>query len=240
MNLEIADVIHGTETPAGDGDNGAMRCVLVTSGGTKRAAILKRGPVGEIAAECFCAMLLRSWGLNTPDPYIVRLGSEIGFGSADVGYPNLKQSLGLNSLPDGAAKDAATQVAFQLAASFKSTPAAIAADEAIGNRDRNLGNILWDGKHEAWIDHAMCLEAGTIMDDYNKLALIVQQTALSEAVARSAVAQALAFDRTSIKKAGDVTKSSLGVDGVAEFVAMRITNLANLVIARFPHNGSLI
>ncbi|MFT0547894.1 hypothetical protein ACMHYO_16385 [Allopusillimonas ginsengisoli] len=240
MNLEIADIVKGSETPAGDGVTGAQRCVLITPGGLRRAAILKRGSVGEIAAECFCALLLRAWGLNTPDPYLVRLNSEFGFGSADVGYPNLKQSLGLDGIPEGPARNAAQQVAYQLTASFKSTAAAIAADEAIGNRDRNLGNILWDGKNEAWIDHAMCLEAGASMEDINKLALIVVQTDKADAIARSAVAQALTMDQSAITESGTTVDSHLGETRCAKFVAQRIINLANLVIARFPSTHSLL
>jgi hypothetical protein len=240
MRLEIADIIQGSEMPAGDGISGAQRCVLITPAGIRRAAILKRGPVGQIAAECFCAMLLRAWGLNTPDPYLIRLGSDIGFASADIGYPNLKQSLGLDAIPDGPARAAAEQVAYELAAGFKSTPTAIAADEAIGNRDRNLGNILWDGKDEAWIDHAMCLAAGTAIADVNKLALIALKTDKADVIAKSAVAQALALDRSAISEAGAVTDSILGNTGTAEFVAERIVGLADLVISRFPRSGSLI
>jgi len=240
MNLEIADLIPGTETPAGDGVTGAQRCILVTPAGVRRAAILKRGPIEQIASECFCALLLRAWGLNTPDPYLVRLDSEIGFGSADVGYPNLKQALGLESIPDGPAKRAAEQVAYQLTASFKSTPTALAADEAIGNRDRNLGNILWDGKDEAWIDHAMCLEAGESMPDINKLALIVQQTNKVNTIAQSAVARALSFDKTAVTSAGSLTDLYLGSNDIASFVARRITNVANLIITRFPSTASLL
>lgn len=240
MHLEIADLIQGTEMPAGDGQTGAQRCILITSSGVKRAAILKRGTLSEIASECFCALLLRAWGLNTPDPFLVRLGSDLGFGSADVGYPNLKQTLGLETIPYGPARTAAEQLAYQLTAGFSSTPTALAADEAIGNRDRNLGNILWDGKEEAWIDHAMCLEAGKSMKDYNKLALIVQQTNKASAIAQSAVAQALSFDTTAISEAGNIVDQMLGTNDIAEFVADRIASVANLVIARFPSTASLI
>lgn len=239
MKLEVAAVVPGSETPTSDGITGALRCVLVTPSGARRAAIMKQGSVGEVAAESFCALLLRAWGLNTPDPYLIQLGSELAFGSADVGYPNLKQALGLDAVPAGPARSAAEQIAFQLAASFKATPAAIAADEAIGNRDRNLGNILWDGSEVAWIDHAMSLEAGRTQDDVNKLALMVLRTGNHEAVARSAVAHALSFDRGAITSAEDVVRPQLGSTGSADFVAARISDLANLVIKRFPSSHSL-
>lgn len=240
MKLEIANVIPGSETPAPDGITGAQRCVLITSSGTRRAAILKQGPIEEIAAESFCAVLLRAWGLTVPDPYLIQLKSGVAFASADVAYPNLKQSLGLDSIPPGPARSAAEQVAYQLTASFKSTPAAIAADEAVGNRDRNLGNILWDGKEEVWIDHAMCLEAGQSQEDVNKLALIVMLAGKGDTIGRSAVAQALTFDRTAVDKAGLAVDSALGKTRSAEFVANRILNLANLLISRFPTSHSLI
>lgn len=240
MKLEIADLVEGSESPAGDGITGALRCVLVTSGGARRAAILKKGPIDQIAAESFCALLLKAWGLNVPDPFLVRLTADIGFASADVGYPNLKQSLGVGAIPHGPARAAAELIACKVAAEFRSTPIALAADEAIGNRDRNLGNILWDGRQEAWIDHAMCLDAGSDMADVNKLAIIVQQTDKVDAIARSAVAQALALDASAIVPADEAVQASLGHTGSAEFVARRIVQLATRIVDRFPVAGTLL
>lgn len=67
VQIELATVVRGSETPVGQGATGALRCVLTVPGGTKRAGILKRGSAGEVAAEAFSALLLRAWGLTVPD-----------------------------------------------------------------------------------------------------------------------------------------------------------------------------
>ena len=88
-------MIAGTETPSGDGLSGALRCTIVLPDGTRRAAILKRGPVSEIAAEAFAALVLRALGLPAPEPFFVNEKTGPSFASSDVGYPNLKQRLSL-------------------------------------------------------------------------------------------------------------------------------------------------
>jgi len=55
-----AALLPGSETPAGDGSTGALRCTLVLPDASRRAAILKRGALGEVAAEVFSAVLLRA------------------------------------------------------------------------------------------------------------------------------------------------------------------------------------
>jgi len=95
MKVHTAELVAGSETPAGDGISCALRCVLRLSDRTQRAAVLKRGPMDEVAAEVF-ASLLRAWSLPVPDAYLVTDGAVLSFGSADVGYPNLKQALRLN------------------------------------------------------------------------------------------------------------------------------------------------
>ena len=185
MELQTATLIAGSETHAGDGLTGATRCVIVLPDGTLRRAILKRGSEDEIATEAFAALVLSAWGLAVPKPFLINEENGLAFASSDVGYPNLKQTLGLAGLPDGGAKKAAMQLAFRIVVDLPTTPLAAAADEAIDNRDRNLGNILWDGDVEAWIDHAISFgQHGNSYSDCNKLCIMAQTVGENTRVAK--------------------------------------------------------
>jgi hypothetical protein len=241
MQIKTAKVITGSETPAGDGITGAIRCILLLSDNTKRSAIVKRGPIGQIAAEAFSALLLREWGLFVPEPFLIDDSGEVAFASADVGYPNLKQPLGLDGLPEGPARDAAIQVAMALACSLPSTPLATACDEAIDNRDRNLGNILWDGDTEAWIDHAFALGQGTPMPDLNKLCEMAISIGVEERLQRGAIAHALLLERETPQKAELVlSEISFEHHDHAAYVAKRLSSIGNRLVARFPRSADLV
>ncbi|CAN5838516.1 hypothetical protein BH11PSE12_BH11PSE12_01110 [soil metagenome] len=241
MQIKIAKILGGTETPAGDGITGAQRCVLLLEDGSKKAAVVKRGPIGQVAAEAFSALLLRQWGLTVPEPFLIDESGELAFASADNGYPNLKQSLALDGLPEGPARNAAIQVAMAIACGLPSTSLATACDEAIDNRDRNLGNILWDGTTEAWIDHAFALGEGRALQDENKLCVMAIATGDDERLQRAAIAQALLLERDKPK----VIESALSCSPIppqdlATYVADRLTSLGNRLVARFPSSVDLL
>jgi hypothetical protein len=241
MQLQTVTVIAGSETPAGDGQTGAMRCVIVLPDGTRRAAILKRGAVGEIAAEAFAALVLSAWGLPVPEPFLVNEAHGLSFASSDVGYPNLKKRLAFDSLPDGPAKDAAILIAVQLAVKLPTTPLALAADEAIDNRDRNLGNILWDGQAEAWIDHALALgEYPASYPDKNKLCDMALMIGDHDRISRAAVGQALAIGPAPLVLAGNAMPINLQHKDYAAYVSGRLSNLAGRLLDRFPKPADLL
>lgn len=241
MRIVVARLVPGSETPASDGITGAVRCVLILPDGSKRAAVLKRGPVGQMAAEAFSALLLRQWGLPVPEPFLIDEPTGLAFASADFAYPNLKQHLGLDALPAGHIRDAVTRIACELAASLDSAPLAAACDEAIDNRDRNLGNILWDGQTEAWIDHAFALNQGVHLPDCNKLCVMALSSGHAERISRGAVAQSLLLDRSAPENADAmVTASPLGAHNMAIFVAARVSSLGNRLLARFPKSADLL
>lgn len=241
MQLQIATLIPGTESPAGDGITGAMRCVIVLPDGSRRAAVIKRGPVGQVAAEAFSALVLAAWGLPVPEPFLINEAAGPAFASADVGYPNLKKRLSLDTLPDGPAKDAALRIAVQLAVQLPTTPLAVVADEAIDNRDRNLGNILWDGQSEAWIDHALALgEHPANYADRNKLCDMAQMVGEHERVKQAAVGQALVINQAALVSTSDAMPANLRDKDYAAYVAARLTNLAARVLDRFPKPADLL
>lgn len=240
MYLGVAQLIEGTEIPIGSGVMGANRCVIYLPDGTHRTAIIKRVNQRELVAECFCAVLLRQWGLNVPEPYIVLTQNNLPFfGSADTNYPNLNHRLSIDQITDEKQRNAAIQVAADLVSEFSSTPLAIAIDEAINNRDRNFGNILFDGASAAWIDHAFALGSGSHLEDCNKLAIIVQLTKKKNAIARSAIAQALILSTNAVTLAADTVSKKLDPTIAVNFVHERLNSLTNKVISRFTPEEDL-
>ena len=239
MQIEIARVLAGSEIDAGDGINGAKRCILVLSDGRKRSGVVKRGELNEVVSEIFSALLLRAWGLKVPEPFIVNEGSKISFACADVGYPNLKQNLGLKELSDGPAKEAATRVALMIACSLPSATLACACDEAIDNRDRNLGNILWDGSEEAWIDHAYALGANPDMPDRNLLCEMSTAIGKDKVFLQSSIAQALLLVHEHPNQvASCMLETPIGEkQDLAIYVAKRLSALGNRLVNRFPHHS---
>lgn len=236
MKLETARLVRGSESPAGDGLSGAMRCVLTLSDGTQRAAIIKRMERQRVLAEAFCALLLRGWGLTIPDPYLVDEDGVISFASADATYPSLKQRLGLENVPEGPAKDALIGIAVQIVAQLTQTPVALMADEAIDNRDRNLGNILWDGQEAAWIDHELTLGLAQHLADINKLAAMVNATPHAEAIKASAVANWMTASRDTPAAAGHCAAAT----DFADVVTTRLNGLGSRILARFPAPQDLL
>lgn len=230
MKLEMATLVPGSETPAGDGYTNAVRCILATPNGTRRAAILKRIPRQAVLAEAFSALLLRAWGLTVPDPYLVQEGDALHFASADATYPSLKHRFGIRGVPEGPAKQALITAASHIVAALPQTPLAVMADEAIDNRDRNLGNVLWDGSEEAWIDHELALGLAAHLEDHNKLAIMVNHVDASDPVRQSAVAAWMALDRSTTEKVSAVA----GTPDFAELVSQRLATLGTRLLNRFP------
>lgn len=249
MTLKCASLVPGTESPIGDGYTGAMRCIIQLSDQTQQAAVLKRIPFPSVLAEAFSALLLRAWGLNVPEPFLIKDSTQnLSFASADATYPSLKQRLGIHQLPDGPIKDQLTKVACDLVASLPQTPLAMMADEAIDNRDRNLGNILWDGAQETWIDHELALGLAHQHKDLNKLALMIANSNNVEALKASSIANWMTTDRSKTDIALDSVKvaalslaadpTTLQVD-FANIVAQRLASLGHRLLCRFPTPNDL-
>lgn len=179
-------------------------------------------------------------GVARAQPFLVDEPNGLAFASADTAYPNLKQRLGIDALPPGAMRDAAMRIACELACSLPNAPLAAACDEAIDNRDRNLGNILWDGQSDAWIDHAFALGQGMHLYDVNKLCGMAVGVGHQERMSRGAVAQALLISRDAPNEIETELSERLGSTGFAALVAARISSLGNRLLARFPKVDDLL
>jgi len=231
MPIQVVTVISGTEQLAGEGQTQPFRALVRFRDKTVRAGYVKVLPPEGVAAEAFCALLLRGWGLNIPEPAIC--DAPFGFVSIDVGYPNLKQHIGWSESFPQPLKDVLARHGAMLVASFPDTPRALAADEAIDNKDRNLGNILWDGQQVAWIDHERSL--GLVpQPDANKLATMAIVAGMANEIQRSAVAVSLTLGPQVVSDAAEECSAMASVAGFADAVARRLPSLAQRVLSRFP------
>lgn len=241
MELAWATLVEGSETSAGDGGSGALRCIIETNDGELLAAILKRDPPERVFTEALCAVLLARWGLAVPRPFLIEEPQGVSFASADVGYPNLKQRVGFD--PDsGSSDDRATalELAVALVASFPTTPLALAIDEAIDNRDRNLGNVLWDGGEETWIDHALALGNGLHMVDCNKLCILMTAAGKADEALSSSIARWTTLDRSMVGDAASEIDKLHDTSRWRALILQRLDDLGSRLTARFPKPDDLL
>lgn len=240
LELSVVEIIPGTETPVGTGLSGAHRALVRYPDGNIKTAIVKRMGEKAIAAECFCSLLLKRWGLNVPEPAIV--GSPpVAFACVDVAYPNLLQRVGWSQSLPPQVKAILERSAAKLVASFEQTPLALAADEAIQNLDRNLGNILWNGNEVAWIDHERALGASPQpMQDLNKLALLAVASGEHDRIAAAAVTATFTLSGGAVDDAHRVCSGHADTSGFSEVVSERLKRLANAVLDRFPKPSDLL
>lgn len=231
-------IVVGTESPVGEGVNGAFRCLVRFPDETMTAAIVKRLSAEGLAAEVFCALLLSGWGLSIPRPAII-LEPNLAFASIDCGYPNLKQRIGLTDQLSVDAKKAMITYGASLVSKFRETPTAMAADEAIENLDRNLGNILWDGLNTAWIDHERAFGLGDDADN-NKLAtMVLMSDADHNQIKGAAVAIALILSRDVVREA-EIECGRIDASVFSERVTGRLGGLAARILNRFPEPQDLL
>lgn len=240
LELPVVELIAGTETPVGTGLTGAQRGLVRFPDGTVRAAIVKRMDTRAIAAECFCSLLLRRWGLNVPEPAIVG-NPPMAFACIDVSYPNLLQRVGWSRNLPAEVRAVLEHAAAKLVATFAQTPLALAADEAIKNLDRNLGNILWNGSEVAWIDHERALGASRDpMPDMNKLAGLALMSGEHDRIAAAAVTASFTLSAGAVDEAERICSAHADTAGFSTVVSERLKHLANAVLARFPRPSDLL
>ncbi len=234
MKIRTAELISGSEQSIGEGITAPMRAVLRLDGQIVNA-VLKSLPLEKITAECLCAILLRYWGVPVPEPVIV-LGDPLRYGSIDAGYPNLKQKIGFTDQLSEHEQNALVKIGGEILSNCEATPLVISADDAIGNRDRNLGNVLWDGSQFAFIDHERCL--GLENDrDVNKLVLLVANSSNVDSIQKSAVAIALTLSIDIMK---NIESNHIDVSLYSAYLEDGIPKLASKVLSRFPQPKDLL
>lgn len=239
MKIHRLTLLRNTRRPLNEGLNQAFRAAArPIEGGAVVSVICKPLPPPKIVAECFAALLLRAWQINVPEPCLVTDEHELFFGSLEVAYPNLKQRLGLTQDLPAPAVAAIVAMAAALVSSWESTPIVIAADEAIANRDRHIGQILWDGGQPAWIDHEHAFGLSDLPDE-NKLAGLLAYCGLHETARAGAVARAFTLQDNGLLAQVE-TVCNAEAYGFADFVADRLPALASKVLSRFPAPNDLL
>ena len=234
MILKTATIVEGTEVTINEGVTHPIRAVVRFENSTYNA-VIKTLPIEHIAAECFAALLLDGWSVPVPQPLLIE-GSRLRFGSLDDGYPNLKQKIGWSDSFDDGQKNSLYRLGALILAEFEETSLVICADEAIGNFDRNLGNILWDGSNIAFIDHERAFGLGNDQEN-NKLAtLLINFSDKSKEIQTSAVARALAFN---VQILDLIECGSLNTSELKNYVSARVNSLATRVLKRFPQPQDL-
>lgn len=223
--------------PTNDGITNPTRAV-VRLRDVDVGAIVKELDPPHIAAECFAALLLRSWGLNVPEPILVHDGDKVLFGSLEVDYPSLKQRFNIS---DGLSKpilDALFDHLSELIKTWEQTPLAIAIDEAIGNKDRNLGNVLWDGGEPSFIDHERCFGLAND-EDSNHLAAIASLEGSFISVQQAAIRFCIALLPSFIDKASTDSKG-LDTIGYNQYIKSNLHHLPQKVLSRFPQPNDIL
>ncbi|MCC5519513.1 hypothetical protein BCT65_020985 [Vibrio splendidus] len=140
--------------------NPTWRAHVQTSDGVK-VAFVKLIEPRSLYIECVCAVIGRSLGLPIPAPLIVRVTStalsdiphgeaRLAFGSEDAKYPSFRRYINSDS------KEAMDKLA-----AFSKTLDVGIFDEWVANWDRNIGNMLYDGKDDFYfIDHENAIPQG--------------------------------------------------------------------------------
>ena len=231
MKLRTGTLVPGTETPICTGTTHPppVRAAIRVDG-TVHAAIVKRLRHEVVLAECFCALLLRGWGLPTPEPILVFEGGTLIFASIDIGYPNLAQRLGFSSGMPFAEQQILQSAGAAIVCTWDDAPMATAIDEAIANADRNLGNLLWDGADHAYIDHERTL--GLIAQKANLLAELAKIAGKAEQIERGAISSALALDGKLPSKIAALGDGDFA--GFVDYVEKRLNGLPARILNRFP------
>lgn len=238
MEIREVKLISGTETPVGDGLSKPIRALVRFEDMSSALAIVKTLDAKGFSAEIFCSILCKLWGLNVPEIAVVA-DKPNTLASIDTTYPNLKQSIGWSeSLPEDLRKALELQ-GCALVSSFPTTPTALAIDEAINNRDRNFGNILWDGNDVAWIDHERSLGFKSEADQ-NKLVNMAVVSGNKDRVQAAAVAISLALSSDAIVSTHEALKEFDNANDHAAFTKERVKKLSALIVDRFPKPMDLL
>lgn len=240
MGVEVARVLAGSLSDAPHSATGARRCILVLPDSRHQRGYVKFSSPDAVAREIFCSLLLRDWGLPVPKPYLVAGPTGPAFGSTDISYPNLLQVFDYDKFNNDpilrqTVIPKLNEIISKKICSLKTTPLATACDEAINNRDRHFGNILWDGVHESWIDYDQTLGHG-VKPDHNLLCQIAMLAQNAMEICNKAI-----FRGGNLSQNGghvshceaDVAITGLPTGSMAHFVHNRLVDVCQRITDRF-------
>jgi hypothetical protein len=127
---------------------------------TPLLAYFKIIPPREVFVESVCSLLCSHLELPTPAPYLLIMSEEVcpingkhtipAFATVDAQSPSFRQYLRQNSVNE--------QAIITILKKWSEFISAATFDEFIGNTDRNIGNLLFDGKSITLIDHGFAIK----------------------------------------------------------------------------------
>lgn len=154
MSSILVGVLQPGAREFGIGITKPRRGVAMFNGSPKGVIVKSCLPI-ELAAECFCSLLLDSVGVKSPPCGVVFENGAPHFGSIDVGSPNLMQQFRVDAENLTIAE---VQAIAEELAQWAGFGRLIALDVLIRNGDRHPGNLLTDGVDYWAIDHGRALE----------------------------------------------------------------------------------
>jgi hypothetical protein len=240
MPIRFGVLLVGS-VPVGTGLKGAVRGFADIQG-TDIAVVAKQLPDAEILGEIYCSLLCRAVGLPAPEPLLLRdqaTGAWM-FGSVDLPHPNCSQFLNF----DPASPQSQVMLG-DLLAKWPALPKVAAFDEWINNRDRNIGNILWQDENTfALIDHGKALNLDPNYVDRNVmidcwLAFVAKGDQVAQQrLKRDALRFATLFEDTHARDCAIELLAAAGPtlpQAFATFVCNRLANIVNHIGLRFPN-----
>ena len=198
--------------------------------------------------ELLSSMLASALDLPTPEPIIAfsEDGSEILFATIKIDYPDLSQRLTLNG--DAVADTPENRAILKLVSDWVDLERAAAFDEWIANGDRNVGNVLFNGKDAFYlIDHNLAMRphfsANTAITDngFLTIKLIFARDDLSKQRIRSLLQHIIeSYDpelpeQLIVKLKKNLNPdSSTDLDKMLDFLKTRLEFLANIATSQVP------
>ena len=161
--VEIGLMLPGA-MPFNDGNVNPTWKAHVKTNDSVIVAFVKQVTPRDLYIECICAILGRYLELSIPKPVIVKVTNEnfdsipigeyaLAFGSEDAGYPSFRRYIN-------------NEHALKRLEEYSKTIDVGVFDEWIGNWDRNIGNILYDGGNSfSFIDHENAIDSSLTIDE---------------------------------------------------------------------------
>lgn len=132
-------------------------------------AYFKIIPPREVLVEAICSLIAKQLGLPTPEPYLLVMSEAIcppngnpsipAFATVDARSPSFRQYVRNNQLQLSAI--------VELLKKWNKLVHTATFDEFIGNTDRQVGNLLYDGKDIMLIDHGLAIRQTHLADRPN-------------------------------------------------------------------------
>lgn len=164
--VELVTMLPGAQKVDDQNLNPTWKSHVINADQTSSVAFVKFIEPRKIFVECFCALIGRKLGLPIPKPMVVNVTHDalsctvpsgqqvVAFGSEDAAHPSFRRRIAQDE-PE----------AMKLIRAYSKILDISLFDEWIANRDRNVGNILFDGKSVFhFIDHELALPAGFTKD----------------------------------------------------------------------------